>query len=102
VFGDATPRSRSLWLWVATAGLVLALTALLITWWRIPAAVPVVESVTQVTDDNQVKANLVTDGSRIYFNEFPESVRIAQVSITGGAVEVHMDEKSPYRTSGVP
>ncbi len=82
----ATLRSRSRWLWVATAGLVLALTALLITWWRIPAAVPVVESVTQVTDDSQVKANLVTDGSRIYFNEFPESARIAQVSVTGGAV----------------
>ena len=82
----ATPRSRSLWLWVATAGVVVALAALLITLWRIPSAVPVVESVIQVTDDSQVKGNLVTDGSRIYFNEFPESVRIAQVSVTGGAV----------------
>ncbi len=82
----ATPRSRSRWLWVGTAGLVLALTALLITWWRIPAAVPVVESVTQLTDDGEPKWNILSDGSRIYFSEgTPGSFRIAQVSVTGGA-----------------
>ena len=64
-----TRRSRLPWLWVATAGVVVALAALLIAWWRIPSAVPVVESVTQVTDDSQAKGGMLTNGSRIYFNE---------------------------------
>ena len=81
----ASQRSRSRWLWVATAGVAIAFAALLIAWWGIPAAVPVVESVTQLTDDGEPKSNIVSDGSRIYFNEGPKgSFRIAQVSVTGG------------------
>ena len=62
------------------------LAAILIVWWRVPAAVPVVESVTQLTDDGEPKSGrLVSDGSRIYFNEGETgSSKIAQVSITGG------------------
>ena len=50
--------------------------------------VPVVEAVTQLTSDGEVKANsgnLVTDGSRIYFGEGTlGSYRIMQVAATGG------------------
>ena len=78
-------RSRFRWLWLA-AGVVVALGAVLFAWWRIPPAVPVVESVTQLTDDGQPKHRMVSDGSRIYFNELQAgSWRIAQVSVTGGA-----------------
>src|SRR5215831_7010896 len=70
---------------VAATAVIVACGALLLGWWRTPTAVPVVESVTQLTDDPLRKSNLVTDGSRIYFNEGMEgSSRIAQVSIEGG------------------
>jgi len=60
--------------------------ALLAAWWLIPRAVPVVDSITQLTDDPQQKSNLVTDGSRIYFNQGLEgSTTISEVSIEGGA-----------------
>ncbi len=52
---------------------------------------PVVESVKQLTDDGEPKefSKLVTDGSRIYFNEgTPGSSKIAQVSVTGGHTAV--------------
>ncbi|HEY4931874.1 MAG TPA: protein kinase [Terriglobales bacterium] len=78
--------SRSRWAWVAGAGVVAALAAGLVAWWRIPPAVPVVESITQLTDDGELKhGRLVTDGSRIYFNEGQSgSWKIAQVSVSGG------------------
>src|SRR5271157_6619516 len=66
----AIPQSTRLrWLWAAGAAGVVALAAFVIAWWRIPPAVPVVESVTQLTDDGQPKGPMVSDGSRIYFNE---------------------------------
>jgi len=71
--------------------LVLSVIALVtlgfgIVWWRTPPAVPVVESVTQLTDDEEVKSGrLVTDGSRIYFDEGTGgSIKVAQVAATGG------------------
>ena len=80
-----TRSSRSRWLWVMAAGGVVVVAALLIAWWRTPAAVPVVESVTQLTEDGQAKSGLYTDGSRIYFSEGPPTnLRIAQVSVRGG------------------
>jgi Tol biopolymer transport system component len=81
-----SPRSRSHWLWAGVAGVVVAFGALLIAWWRLPPAVPVVESITQLTDDGQPKGYMVSDGSRIYFTEGQNaSLKIAQVSVTGGA-----------------
>jgi eukaryotic-like serine/threonine-protein kinase len=78
--------SRMRWVWVAAAAGILAFAAALIAWWRIPPSVPVVESVTQLTDDGEPKTcSLATDGSRIYFNEGQTgSWKIAQVSVTGG------------------
>jgi serine/threonine protein kinase len=61
-------RSYLRWLWAA-AGVMGVLAALLYAWWRIPPAVPVVESVKELTGSPQPKSDLVTDGSRIYFNE---------------------------------
>ena len=79
-------HSRSRWAWPLAAGTVVALGAALLAWWRMPPAVPVVESVTQLTNDGEPKAGtLVSDGSRIYFNEGQsKSWRIAQVSVIGG------------------
>ena len=82
--------SRARWLWAAMVGFAAILIAALIVWWRIPPTVPVVESVTQLTDSGQPKGysvltgdRMVTDGSRIYF-QISEGVQIAQVSVSGG------------------
>jgi Tol biopolymer transport system component len=74
-------------------GAVVALTAaFVLAWWRTPPAVPVVESVTQLTDDGEPKLGhtvLYTDGSRLYFYEGSSgSWKIAQVSVTGGPVSL--------------
>src|SRR5271156_673285 len=88
--GPAVGTSRgslSRWLWATVAAVVVAFVLIMIVLWRIPLAVPVVESVTQLTDDGQPKQNIVSDGSRIYFNEGQTgSIRIAQVSVSGGAI----------------
>ena len=76
------------WTWVAAAAVALAIVAALIMWWRQPPATPVVEGVTQLTHDGEIKgqsSRLVTDGSRIYFSEGTVgSYRIMQVAATGG------------------
>jgi len=81
-------QSRSRWVWAAAAAAMVALAAAGIAWWRIQPAVPVVESVTQLTDDGEPKPGhigIYTDGSRIYFNEGSVgSRRIAEVSVNGG------------------
>jgi eukaryotic-like serine/threonine-protein kinase len=80
---DSGPRSR--WVWMAVAAGVVVLASLLIAWWRIPPAVPVVESVTQLTDDGEQKGTLYSDGSRVYFNEgTPGAYGVGQVSVQGG------------------
>ena len=86
VGGVARAEPRASRLWLAAAGVALAMVTALIAWWRTPPPIPVVEDVTQLTDDGQPKQNtVVTDGSRVYFNEGPPgSLRIVQVSVTGG------------------
>ena len=97
--------SRPRWLWVAATAAIVALAAALIAWWRMPPAVPVVESVTQLTDDGEPKQGaLVSDGARIYFNEGQyKSWRIAQVSVSGGPT-APVDTKlvSPQLTAVAP
>jgi serine/threonine protein kinase/Tol biopolymer transport system component len=93
-------RSRPRWLWTA-AGVLGALAVLLYGWWRIPPAIPVVESVAQLTGNPHPKSNLFTDGARIYFNEGWRNVKIAQVSVTGGPmVPIETKLADPY-ISGV-
>jgi serine/threonine protein kinase len=74
------------WKWVTGAGAIVMLAVVLILLWKIQPDVPIVESVTQLTDDAEPKdGKLVSDGSRIYFNEGQAgSLKIAQVSLTGG------------------
>jgi DNA-binding winged helix-turn-helix (wHTH) protein len=80
------PRTSKLAAVIAVlACMIGAFAALFIAWWRIPSAVPMVESVVQLTDDGETKANLVSDGSRIYFNEGSAgNWKVKQVSIIGG------------------
>jgi Tol biopolymer transport system component len=87
--GGQCRSSRRIWAWPAVAaGAVVALGGLSVIWWRTPPAVPVVESVTMLTDDGEPKPSpgtTFTDGSRIYFNEGSSgSWKIVQVSVTGG------------------
>jgi Tol biopolymer transport system component len=81
------PVSGKRRIWIVAAAVAVAISALVV-WWRQPPAIPVVEAVTQLTDDGEIKANsgrLVTDGSRIYFGEGTVgSYRIMQVAATGG------------------
>ena len=78
------------WVWIAAAVVALAIAAGFIFWRTRGPAVPIVEAVTQLTDDGEPKSyatKIVTDGVRVYFNEGPYgSPRIAQVAVTGGAV----------------
>ncbi|MGB6688030.1 MAG: WD40 repeat domain-containing serine/threonine protein kinase [Terracidiphilus sp.] len=75
-------------IWIAPAAVAIAISAAFLVWWRQPPAVPVVEAVTQLSNDGQVKGNsgrLVTDGSRVFFDEGSVgSYRIAQIAATGG------------------
>ena len=89
--------ARRRWLWAAFAAIAVLVIALLVTWWRIPPAVPVVESVVQLTHDGQPKDSIVSDGSRLYFNVGPYlSRKIAQVSVTGGPT---VPVENPFTTS---
>ena len=80
---SANPGRRLVFV-LAGIGIVVACAALLAAWWFIPRPVPVVDSIAQLTEDPRSKSNLVTDGSRIYFDEGEGNSRIAQVSVEGG------------------
>ncbi|HEV2396882.1 MAG TPA: protein kinase [Candidatus Sulfotelmatobacter sp.] len=83
VAGTASPK-RGFWIAVGAAMLVIA--AMLGVWLMRSSALPVIESVVQLTNDGEPKEGYIaTDGSRIYFNEGAVgSLRIAQVSAHGG------------------
>jgi Tol biopolymer transport system component len=102
--GRAAESPRT-WKWIAAAVFLVALVASTVAWLRVPAAIPVVESVTQLTDDGEPKSgNLVSDGSRVYFNEGPNgSWKIAQVSTTGGRTSlVDTRVASPWIAGAAP
>jgi Tol biopolymer transport system component len=93
VTGVHEATSGKTWIWLAAgAAIAIAIAAALTLWWRQPPAVPVVEAVTQLTDDGEPKwiyDNLLTDGSRIYFNEGTNfSLKIAQVAVIGGPTAI--------------
>ena len=72
--------------WIAAVGIALATGAAFVLWWKLPLPNPQVTAVTQLTDDGQPKwGRLVTDGSRVYFNEGNAgNWKVAQVSVAGG------------------
>ena len=75
------------WVFLALGVSALA-TALVFWWWARRPAVPVVEAVTQLTDDGEPKPSwgyLADDEWRVYFNEGTAgNLKIAQVEATGG------------------
>ncbi len=85
------PVSGKKRIWIAAAALAFSICALFI-WRSRPPSIPIVEAVTQLTEDGEIKANsgrLVTDGSRIYFGEGTVgSYRIMQVAATGGPTAI--------------
>ncbi len=88
---EVAPSKR--WFWLAAAAVIaITIGAAGVLWWRQPPAVPVVEAVTQLTDDGEPKwiyDNLLTDGSRVYFNEGTNfSLKIAQVAVIGGPTAI--------------
>jgi len=74
---------RPIWRVVALGGLAVAIVAILVFWWLMPERVPIVEGVTQLTNDRIAKENLVTDGLRIYFDKVNDG-GLSQVAVTGG------------------
>jgi len=87
---DATSvwRSATAARWVLLALGVVALATGLVFLWTRPPAVPIVEAVTQLTDDSEPKPSwgyLASDEWRVYFNEGTAGdLKIAQVEATGG------------------
>jgi len=71
------------WRAVALSALAVAIVAMLAFWWLMPERVPIVEGMTQLTNDRIAKANLVTDGLRIYFDDDVNG-GLFQVAVTGG------------------
>ncbi len=82
--------SATKWVWITGGVAAIAIAVAIFVWWKVPPAVPVVESVTQLSDDGEPKQGpLLTDGTRIYFNEgAPGSWKIMQVSVAGGETSV--------------
>jgi eukaryotic-like serine/threonine-protein kinase len=101
---EAPPSKR--WYWLAAAAVAIAVGAALVWWWRQPAAPPIVEAVTQLTDDGETKVgawdNLHTDGFRIYYNQGPiGGTEIAQVAVTGGSTAIIPTRFPVLRVVGV-
>jgi Tol biopolymer transport system component len=72
------------WLWLG-AGLMIGLALLVGVWLRAPLPPPKVTGYTRITSDVREKDNLVTDGTRLYFNEnVAIGAVLVQVSASGG------------------
>jgi serine/threonine protein kinase/Tol biopolymer transport system component len=81
------PKIKSRWLWPAALAGLLAVVALV--WYLLPASVPKVTRITQITHDGFSMGNMLTDGARVYVTEFrPQGVVLAQVSASGGETSV--------------
>jgi eukaryotic-like serine/threonine-protein kinase len=80
------PAKRLPWAWILGAAGTVGVAAAVLFWLHLPPAVPVVESITQITDDGAPKFGVFTDGSRIYFSEGESgATHLAQVSAFGGS-----------------
>ena len=81
---SAGVRSGS-WFWIAGSIMFLLMLAFAVVWLRSPTTPPRVVGFSQITRDNRPKSGLLTDGARIYFEEFSGDGQVlAQVSTAGG------------------
>jgi len=95
-------ESHRKWNSIAIGAVAAALTVAFLFWWTRPPAAPVVEAITQLTDDAKGgKTNLQTDGARVYFNEGQSDLGIMQVSVKGGAVAVVPSPILPAAVAGI-
>ena len=83
-FEQVTSRKR--WPWIAAAACAIVVLVAAAAWLARPSAIPVVESVVQLTNDPNAKSgSMETDGARIYFTLGASGSRkLAQVSVGGG------------------
>jgi eukaryotic-like serine/threonine-protein kinase len=94
-----TPVGQKRHLRLGVGVLIVLLAAIAWGWWLRPFSMPTVQDVTQLTDDGNPKSTVstvVSDGSRVYFDEaeFGRSVT-KQVSVTGGqAIPVPTSERT--------
>ena len=90
------------WKWVAIGAVVAAFLAFIMFWWTQPPEAPVVEAITQLTDDQMGKIYVQTDGARVYFNEDRQgSLELAQVSVKGGPVSTIPTEVLSPEMTGI-
>jgi len=82
------PERKFRWQWLAAAVASL-LAVVVLVWYLLPAGVPKVTRITQITHDGFSMGNILTDGARVYVTQFrPEGVVLAQVSTSGGETSV--------------
>ncbi len=68
---------------------VLIIITVVAVWMARPSDSPRITGFTQITHDNLSKGGIVTDGERLYFQEFHgEQVVVAQVSAAGGETSI--------------
>ncbi|MFY9843705.1 MAG: protein kinase domain-containing protein [Terriglobales bacterium] len=81
----SVPSHHSRWVWAAPAVVVFALAIWAAVNAILPPTVPHITRTTQITKDSHRKGDIVTDGTRLYFDEVVAGKpAIAQVSTAGG------------------
>src|SRR6516225_10012123 len=68
---NALARSTRRWVWIPAGVVVVAIATAVVSLLNRPPAVPIVEAVTQLTDDGEPKpytSRIVSDGVRVYFD----------------------------------
>jgi len=95
----ALPARRSRWIWAIPAVVALALLVWAAISAFVPPSVPHISRTTQITKDGHNKGGIVTDGTRLYFNEvIGGNPVMAQVSTAGGETSMI---SSPFPKSSI-
>jgi len=85
----ATPQTNRTAKWMGISIPIILMLAIAAFWLRSPAPVPRIVGSKQITNDGLPKGYLVTDGARIYVDEFSSSRWIlAQASMAGGETAI--------------
>jgi len=91
--------------WALLALAVAVSATALVFWWTRQPTVPVVQAVTQLTDDAEPKPSwgaLANDEGRVYFNEGTAgNLKIAQVEATGGPTRFALSGGTDQRILGL-